>query len=808
MTLSVSPTSIAESGGTATVTATLNRPLFGVTTVTVGATAGSNAAAGDFRLSTAKTLTIAEWSTTSTGTVTITAVGNSKDEPNKTVVVSGTATNSQGITQPASVDLTITDDDGAPALSIDAPRVREGDSGAANLTFTVTLSPASGRQVTVGYAEGTGGTATSGTDYTALAAGTLTFAAGETSRTIAVAVTGDTAEEANETVVVTLSSPTNVVLETETGTGTIIDDDAAPPRPNDEEPPPVPTDSVPSFGARTVEDRAWKQGKEIVAFTLPAATGGDPPVRHDLQPDLPAGVTRTAFQVSGTPTAPVETTTYTWAAADADGDLVRLTFTLAVAEGRKPTFTETVPALRYRVGTTIEPLTLPAATGGDAPLTYTLTPPPPPGLTFDAAMRRLSGTPTDPADEGRYMLTAMDADGGAAELTFPLSVAAQAVVSIAGASAMEGGVPAFPVMLSAAAPADVTLTWTTEPGSAQPVADYTPAPARSLTIPAGERSATVMVPTTDDDVAEPEETFTVRLVPAGLPAGVTLGTAAATGTISNDDALIRVTVGTVVYIIDGRRVTVTGLPGIPDGVEIDLPTPLDRDGTVTVAPPAADLPLESARFGLGRQANRRTVADVTVPDVPAGGFTLVPPGSARAPPGGGRPGVGAGALRRERLGTGRTVAGYGREGLRRGRHRLFAVRRGIRTPRGVRAERGRGPRTGIGDGVGGRRADGRHGCGGGDRHAVRPDGACGAGEPGRADAPAAPRGRRRALASGRGCGLRRGAGPGGRSRLAVGRRAGNVRPAGRRDMAYAHPHGDGHGHHIRGAGAVGRDVVR
>ena len=423
----------------------------------------------------------------------------------------------------------------------------------------------------------------------------------------------------------TLSSPTNAVLETATGTGTIMDDDAAPPRPNDEEPPPVPTDSVPSFGARTVEDRAWKQGKEIVAFTLPAATGGDPPVRRDLQPDLPAGVTRTAFQVSGTPTAPVETTTYTWTAADADGDLVRLTFTLAVAEDRTPTFTETVPALRYRVGTTIEPLTLPAATGGDAPLTYTLTPPPPPGLTFDAAMRRLSGTPTEPVDEGLCTLTAMDADGDTAELTFPLSVAAQAVVSIAGASAMEGGVLAFPVMLSAAAPADVTLTWTTEPGTAQPVADYTPAPARSLTIPAGERSATVMVPTTDDDVAEPEETFTVRLAAAGLPAGVTVGTAAATGTISNDDTLIRVTVGTVVYIIDGRHVTVTGLPGIPDGVEIDLPTPLDGDVTVTVAPPAADLPLESARFGLGRQANRRTVADVTVPNVPAGGLTLCLP---------------------------------------------------------------------------------------------------------------------------------------------------------------------------------------
>ena len=82
---------------------------------------------------------------------------NGKDEPNKTVVVSGTATNGQGITQPADMDLTITDDDGAPTLTIGNASVTEGDSGSVNLTFTVTLSAASGKAVTVGYAEGTGG---------------------------------------------------------------------------------------------------------------------------------------------------------------------------------------------------------------------------------------------------------------------------------------------------------------------------------------------------------------------------------------------------------------------------------------------------------------------------------------------------------------------------------------------------------------------------------------------------------------------------------------------------------------------------
>ena len=100
--------------------------------------------------------------------------------------------------------LTITDDDSAPMLSIDSPSVTEGDSGSTDLTFTATLSAASGREVTVDYADAGTGTATSGTDYTALTAGTLTFAAGTTSRTFDVAVTGDVLDEADETVKVRL----------------------------------------------------------------------------------------------------------------------------------------------------------------------------------------------------------------------------------------------------------------------------------------------------------------------------------------------------------------------------------------------------------------------------------------------------------------------------------------------------------------------------------------------------------------------------------------------------------------------------
>ena len=118
----------------------------------------------------------------------------------------------------------------APTLSIDSPIVTEGTgTRGGTLRFLVSLNAASGNQVTVGYADAGTGTATSGTDYTAIPAGrTLTFAAGTTSQPIAVTVTGDATDEPDETVVVRLSGPVNATLaDASEGTGTIVDDDAA-----------------------------------------------------------------------------------------------------------------------------------------------------------------------------------------------------------------------------------------------------------------------------------------------------------------------------------------------------------------------------------------------------------------------------------------------------------------------------------------------------------------------------------------------------------------------------------------------------
>ena len=130
------------------------------------------------------------------------------------------------------VTVTVTDDDGPSVLSIGTPTVAEGDAGdTPTLRFPVSLAPASGKTVTVAYADTDTGTATSATDYTAVTSGTLTFDPGDTALHVDVTVTGDVLDEANETVILQLSSATNATLSgnaaTLDGTGTITDDDAA-----------------------------------------------------------------------------------------------------------------------------------------------------------------------------------------------------------------------------------------------------------------------------------------------------------------------------------------------------------------------------------------------------------------------------------------------------------------------------------------------------------------------------------------------------------------------------------------------------
>ncbi|HEX8149748.1 MAG TPA: Calx-beta domain-containing protein [Pyrinomonadaceae bacterium] len=98
----------------------------------------------------------------------------------------------------------------ARAVSVGDVTLAEPSSGISYATFPVTLSDASALTVTVNFATADG-TAVAPGDYAPLS-GTVTFAPGETSKTVAVAVKADVVSEGTETFGLNLSSPSNAAL--------------------------------------------------------------------------------------------------------------------------------------------------------------------------------------------------------------------------------------------------------------------------------------------------------------------------------------------------------------------------------------------------------------------------------------------------------------------------------------------------------------------------------------------------------------------------------------------------------------------
>ncbi|MCY7274697.1 MAG: DUF4347 domain-containing protein [Phormidesmis sp. CAN_BIN44] len=114
----------------------------------------------------------------------------------------------------------------APTLSIGNVSQREGTSGATAFTFAVSLSTASAQTVAVNYTTADGTATVADGDYSA-ATSSITFAPGETSKTITINVKGDPSRERDETFFVNLLTPTNATLDATAnrGTGTILNDD-------------------------------------------------------------------------------------------------------------------------------------------------------------------------------------------------------------------------------------------------------------------------------------------------------------------------------------------------------------------------------------------------------------------------------------------------------------------------------------------------------------------------------------------------------------------------------------------------------
>ena len=221
--------SVNETAGTVTVTVARTGSADAAASVSY-ATANGSATAGTDYTTTSGTLTWAAGDTANK-TFTVPILNDGVYDPNETFTVNLTSpTCVATLGSPATQTITILET--PPTLSINNVSQNEGNSGTTPFTFTVSLSKVSTLTTTVNFAtaDGTATTSASGPgnpDYSAVS-GTVTFNPGETSKPITVNVNGDTTAEPNETFTVNLSSPTNAAIATGTGTGTIVNDDAAP----------------------------------------------------------------------------------------------------------------------------------------------------------------------------------------------------------------------------------------------------------------------------------------------------------------------------------------------------------------------------------------------------------------------------------------------------------------------------------------------------------------------------------------------------------------------------------------------------
>ena len=250
ITLSVSPSTIAEAAGATSVTVTA-RPAGGTRfalaqTVTVTAAGSGNpnrvgfAAAPD-----TLAVTIAAGAQSGSGNLTVTPANDAVNEDDETVTFTGSAAPSGASVSSAA--LTLTDDD-APVITISAvsDTVTEGTEAA----FTLTASLAPANALTVNLEVTGGGGFLGGSTPT-----TAAISAGSTTGTLSLATVDDKVEEADDTVEVRLKTGSGYTVGAADSATVVIEDDE----------PKTPPSAAPGNLAATPGDRLLVLGWSAVA---------------------------------------------------------------------------------------------------------------------------------------------------------------------------------------------------------------------------------------------------------------------------------------------------------------------------------------------------------------------------------------------------------------------------------------------------------------------------------------------------------------------------------------------------------------
>jgi probable HAF family extracellular repeat protein len=205
--------------GTQSASLTLSLSTASSQPVTVAYSTANGSAGGSDYQSASGTVTFAAGQTSAT--VAVLVNGDRDGEPNETFLVNLGSAQGGAVIGDGQAVATIVDDE--PRVSVNDVSKSEGHSGTTPFVFTVSLSPAPAVGVSVNFATANG-SARAGEDYDARS-GALAFAAGETSKTVAVTVRGDRRLEANEVFYLNVSGGVGTFVSDSQGTGVIRNDD-------------------------------------------------------------------------------------------------------------------------------------------------------------------------------------------------------------------------------------------------------------------------------------------------------------------------------------------------------------------------------------------------------------------------------------------------------------------------------------------------------------------------------------------------------------------------------------------------------
>ena len=486
-----------------------------------------------------------------------------------------------------SATLTILDNDGEPNVSVyDAPSVVEG--GVA--TFTVRLSTAVDQPVTVTYEARVDPTAGDSSaipelDFTSTS-GTVSFASGQITQTINVATIEDVFDEANETFWLQLTSSVGAQIVDSTAEGQILDDD------------PLPILSIGDATAVEGESAVFTvridapSGRDVTATYAPSPnTSADAPATAGIDFSAAPGILRIP---RGTTETTIEVETYTDVGAEHDEAFLVKIGNPGNAEIRDDTGQGIIFDSDGEPRLSVDNVTL-FEDQGPAEFSVSLSHTSSDIVTVGYVT--FNGTATEPGDytftSDTLTIPANHSDATIlvpitndtleeADETFRLQLTSPTNATISDQEALavifdDDGTPRisvgdaetpendadgtidFPVTLSHEAARTVTVRYTTFDGTATQPADYLAA-SGTLTIPAGDTSATISVTIVDDNLTEGQTTqvpdpscswtpgicrFTIQANQGGetillrldTPNGAILEATEAIGTITDDETL-------------------------------------------------------------------------------------------------------------------------------------------------------------------------------------------------------------------------------------------------------------------------------